>query len=108
MKDALSQVARTAALCGALGAGLYLVISGLAEWAAFPAAFALFACLAVMALCGATLRQALGTGVFPMRPRAVLQDREPVVFRFFVAWTLLWALASLALAVHVGARLLSE
>jgi hypothetical protein len=84
--EILRTMAKTAALCGALGLLLHGAIAMLAERADGPWLIGLALAAPMAALLAHLVIEALRSGHVPMRGGAVLRREQPLAFWFSVAW----------------------
>jgi hypothetical protein len=104
IKHVLSQIARTAVLCGTLGLLLYLALAFATESPVvapfLPGAFGLAGSVCMLALTGHTLLSAWRTGEFVTRVSVTSRARDPVWFWSLAIWHGAVALGLLALAQY--------
>jgi hypothetical protein len=89
MGDIISQIVRTAVLCGMLGLLLYLGLAFMVEsWLAplLPAVITLTVSLVGLVLTGQTLIEAWRTYEFPTRGGVITREREPAWFWGSMIW----------------------
>lgn len=104
--EILLAIAKTAALCVTLGLLLYGAVAMLAERADGPWLIGLALAAPLAALVGHLVIDALRSGCFPMRGRAVPRHAQPLAFWFNVAWFGACGLMLGALAAWCALRLL--
>lgn len=103
--DLLRRTAATAALCGALGIALHLVVSAAAGIPGFHLWLAAAIALSVGVVLMAISARAWRVGAFPIGRRLLLRSERPREFLFWTIWHFLCGGLSLALFVWTVAQL---